>query len=118
MADVLEISREPSEETTPEGEDVALREEFALLSVPGHLRRTGWIVRKFQEFAGQLALGQINDDAERHRAEGRCQAYKEMLDRDDTIREGYLEMKQAENEAQRGDQLEGGNHGVNYEAAG
>ena len=116
--DAPEVSREPSEETSPGDVSVALSEEFALLSVPGHARRVEHIVGKFQEYAGQLALGQIGDDASRHRAEGRCQAYKELLDRDNEVRVNYLEMKQVEDEAVRGEQLEGGNLGLHYESAG
>lgn len=105
------------EETNPAEELEALREEYEVIHHPGHARRRGWAELMYRSDASKLALGQITDDRLRHQAEGRCQAYKALIDRDDFIVAGW-QAHLAEEEAKRQpEELEGGDYGVSYEAS-
>jgi hypothetical protein len=104
-------------ETDPGEEMEALREEYAGLHVAGHVRRKTWIVEEFQKNAEALSLGMITDDRLRHQAEGRCQAFKAMLDRDDEVAEAWQQHLADEDAKRRPEELEGGDFGVSYEAS-
>lgn len=105
------------QETEPAEELEALREEYDGLHVAGHVRRKAWLVEQFQNDSALLSLGKITDDRLRHQAEGRCQAFKAMLDRDDEVREAWQQHLAEEEAKRQPDELEGGNYGVGYEAA-
>jgi hypothetical protein len=114
MADVLAAKRQ---EIDPDEELQALQEEFSGIHQAGHQRRRAWIVEQFQENAAALALGQVTDDRLRHQAEGRCQAFKAMLDRDDEVREAWHQHLADEEAKRQPEALEGHDYGVSYEAA-
>lgn len=107
----------PPPETNAEEELDALRQEYELINHSGHARRLGWAELMYRKDATRLALGQITDERERHQAEGRCQAFKMLIDRDDFI-VGAWQQHLADEEAKRQpEELEGGDFGVGYEAA-
>lgn len=101
-------------ETNVEDEFQGLQEEYALLFTPGHARRLGWAELMYRKDSSRLALGEIIDDRERHQAEGRCQAFKMLIDRDGFITEAW-QQHQADEEAKRQpEELEGGDYGVSW----
>lgn len=94
----------------------ALQEEYALLVMPGHERRRTLLILKLEQEGEKLMLGKFTNDTERERAVGRCQAFKEILDRDNVIREAYQSFLQ-EQETAKEEKMEGGDFGIHYEAA-
>ena len=94
-----------------------LQEEISIISSPGWLRRLHWITEMFQEDSQKLTFGEIPDDRLRMQAEGRCQAYKRLLLRDQEIQDALTELRKEIDEADAPEVLEGGDHGVHYEAA-
>jgi len=115
VADPLLDQNRP-DETNPEDELNALREENECIHHAGHARRLGWVVIQFQKDATKLALGELKDERERHQAEGRCQAFKAMMDRDDEIKEAWQQFIADEESKREGEELEGGDHGIHYAA--
>jgi len=114
----MDLPLRPKRPEIDPGEELeALRQEFEGVHQAGHVRRKAWIVEQFQRDAGLLALGQITDDRQRHQAEGRCQAFKAMLDRDDEVVEAWHQHLADEEAKRQPEELEGGDHPISYEAA-
>lgn len=104
-------------EVEPAEELGALQEEYSLLLHPGHARRRGWAELMYRRDAAKLALGQITDDRLRHQAEGRCQAFKMLIDRDDDVTSAWQAHLLEEEQKRQPEELEGGDYGVSYEAS-
>jgi len=98
-------------------EVVAIQEELNAQASVGYQRKRQWITTLLQEDGERLMLGQIKDPVERSQAEGRCQAYKRILDRDQEIQQAWREYQLEEEEKRKGEDLEGYDLGVSYEAA-
>lgn len=111
------VLRPKPKETDPGEELEALRQEYEGLHHPGHAQRKAWVVEQFQRDAALLSLGQITDDRQRHQAEGRCQAFKAMLDRDTEVMEGWQQHLADEEAKRQPEELEGGDFGLSYEAS-
>jgi len=105
------------QEVNPDEELQALQEEYSLRAHAGHARRLGWAELMYRKDSSRLALGEITDDRLRHQAEGRCQAFKAMIDRDDYIAAAWQEHLANEEAKRQPEELEGHDFGVNYEAA-
>lgn len=110
------LGPQPSETDVNEELD-ALRQEYDMMLTSGHARRLGWAELMYRKDATRLALGQITDERERHQAEGRCQAFKMLIDRDDFIVASWHQHAADEEAKRQPEELEGGDFGVNYEAA-
>jgi len=116
MIKIEEKERKPAE--VPEADDVeAIRQEVVLVNEIGWLRRKNWILELLQEDGKKLMLGLIPDQTERERAVGRCQAYTQVMDRDQQIQEAWKEVQLEDAEKRKDEELEGGDYGVTYEAA-
>ena len=105
------------QETDPDEELQALMEEYSLTAHAGHARRRGWAELMYRKDSSRLALGEITDDRLRHQAEGRCQAYKAMIDRDDYIAEAWQRHLADEEAKRQPEELEGHNYPLSYEAS-
>lgn len=112
----LDPRRKPPE-VVPEEEDetTQIQDELSHTHHPGYQRRLHWLTARFQEIAGPLALGQINDLRLRHQAEGMCQMLKEILDRDAILAARLREIAMENEQEDKGE--EGGDLGLHYEAA-
>ena len=95
----------------------ALRLEVGLQESPGWGFRLKWITILFQQDADKLTFGKFDNDKERMQAEGRCQAYAMIMRRDDQLRKDWDEIQATERQTGEPETLEGGDFGVNYEAA-
>jgi len=95
-----------------------LQEEISIIDLPGWQRRLHWITAMFQEDSQKLIFGEIHDDRLRMQAEGRCQAYKRLLLRDQEIQGALAELRKEIEEQDAPEALEGGDFGLTYEASG
>lgn len=105
----------PASDLSPDEID-ALRDEYNLLQTQGHLRRKSWIAERFKKGMEEVGLGLSPSVEDRLRREGYNRAMKELLDRDSEVEEAWHEYLAAAQ--QQTEELEGGEHGVSYEAAG
>lgn len=94
-----------------------LQEEVSIINTPGWRRRLSWIAVLFQEDSKNLSFGRISDDRLRMQAEGRCQAFKMLLDRDDEIVNALEALRKEAEEQDAPEVLEGGDFGISYEGA-
>lgn len=83
---------------------------------PGWERRRNWLVLLLQEKGKPLMLGLMASERERLQQEGWCQAIDYILNRDTQIDEAWADLQRTGQEAGK-EELEGGDYGVNYEAA-
>ena len=93
----------------------ALQEELACVQMQGYARQQQWLSELFSADAEKLTFGEITDERQRLHAEGRCQAYKRIMQRKSEIEEAWRALQEEMNKET--EELEGGDYGLHYEAA-
>ena len=94
-----------------------LRYQLDMIASPGWQIRKEKITAMFTRDMANVGLGKIDDPRENDRTVGRCRALNEILDMDKQIIRAWEGLQASKDQESEEGELEGGDHGVSYEAA-